>query len=177
MLPSELGVYSFQIIWISYKYLKILLLMSTTNWHLPSTSTGVKSRDAAAADLQHPMKGAQGGDQKWGTMCFGKNWQNRSSDRHVQETILGPQFLCIIPKSALKSCMVKTAPVTSRNFLQNLFGCLYPTFTKITYILSFPSTSLEQFFRVIWNPIAWAIVLILVQIKLATFMYIFLSWH
>ena len=38
--------------------------MSTTNWHLPSTSTGVKSRDAAAADLQHPMKGAQGGDQK-----------------------------------------------------------------------------------------------------------------
>ena len=92
MLPSELGVYFFQIIWISYKYLKILLLMSTTNWHLPSPSTGVKSCDAAAADLQHPMKEARGGDQKRGTVCFGKNWQTRSSDRHVQETILGPQF-------------------------------------------------------------------------------------
>ena len=112
--------------------------MSTTNWHLPSPSTGVKSCDAAAAELQHPMKEARDGDQKRGTVCFGKNWQTRSSDRHVQETILGPQFQCIIPKSALKSCKVKTAPVTSRNFLQNLFGCLYSTFTKITYILSFP---------------------------------------
>lgn len=176
MLPSELGISFFQIIWISYKHLKILLLMSTTNWHWPST--GIKSCDAATADLQHPMKGAEGGDQKWGTMCFGKNWQKRSSDRYVQETILGAQFLYVIPKSALKSCMVKTAPVTSRNFLQTLFGCLYPMFTKITYILSFPPTSLEQFFRVIWDPVTWAIVLISPQIKLATLMlYIFLRWH
>ena len=146
MLPSELGVYFFQIIWISYKHLKILSLMSTTNWHLPSTSTGVKLYDAAAADLQHPMKWAQGRHQKGGPMCFGKNWQNRSSDRYVQEAILGAQFLYIIPKSALKSFMVRTAAVTSRNFLQNLSDCLYPTFTKIPYILSFPPPSLEQFF-------------------------------
>ena len=33
-----------------------------TNWHLLSMSTRIKSRAVAAADLQHPLKGAQGGD-------------------------------------------------------------------------------------------------------------------
>ena len=34
------------------------------NWHLPYTSTRIKSCDAAAADFQHVLKGAQGGEQK-----------------------------------------------------------------------------------------------------------------
>ena len=32
--------------------------------HLPPTSPRIKSRAAAAADLQHPVKGVQGGEQK-----------------------------------------------------------------------------------------------------------------
>ena len=32
--------------------------------HLPSTSTSIKSCAAAAADLQHPLKGVQGGEKK-----------------------------------------------------------------------------------------------------------------
>ena len=52
---------------------------SGTNWHLPSTSTRIKSRTAVAADLQYPLKGTPGGDQVWGTLCSGKNWQNRPS--------------------------------------------------------------------------------------------------
>ena len=37
--------------------------MPPTNGHLPSTSTKTKSQAAAAGDLQHPPKGAQGGGQ------------------------------------------------------------------------------------------------------------------
>ena len=43
---------------------------------------------------------------------------------------------------------------------------LYSPFTKITYILTFPPTSLEQFPRGIWNAVSQAEVLILPQIKL-----------
>ena len=32
--------------------------------HLPSTSTGIKSCSAVAADLQHSLKGVQGGQHK-----------------------------------------------------------------------------------------------------------------
>ena len=59
------------------------MAVSATNWHLPSTSTRTKSHAAAAADFQLPLKGVQGGEQKWGPPCSGKNWQNRSSDSHI----------------------------------------------------------------------------------------------
>ena len=39
------------------------LEMSATYWHLPSTATGIKPCAAAAADLQHPPKTVQGGEQ------------------------------------------------------------------------------------------------------------------
>ena len=35
--------------------------------HLPSASAGIEPCAAAAADLQHPLRGIQGG--KWGTLC------------------------------------------------------------------------------------------------------------
>ena len=43
---------------------------------------------------------------------------------------------------------------------------MYYPFTKITYILTFPPASLEQFCRIIWGPISRAIVLILSSMKL-----------
>ena len=43
---------------------------------------------------------------------------------------------------------------------------MYPPFTKITYILTFPATSMDQFLWAIWNPVSQAAVLILLQIKL-----------
>ena len=36
------------------------LLVSTTSWCLPSTSTRIKSRAAAAADLQYPLRRSLG---------------------------------------------------------------------------------------------------------------------
>jgi len=38
--------------------------MSTKNCHLPSASTRIKSLAAAVTDLQHILKGAQGGEQE-----------------------------------------------------------------------------------------------------------------
>ena len=35
------------------------------------------------ADLSHPLKGVQSGNQEWGTLCSGRNWQNKSSDRKI----------------------------------------------------------------------------------------------
>ena len=46
---------------------------------LPSPSIRIKS-SAVAADLNAPWKGFQGGEQKRGTLCWGKSWQDTSSD-------------------------------------------------------------------------------------------------
>ena len=57
---------------------------------------------------------------------------------------------------------------------------MYSPFTKIIYIQSFPSISLEQFLRAIWGAVSQAAVLILPQIKLnfnSQVVYFFLSWQ
>ena len=48
----------------------------------------------------------------------------------------------------------------------NVLDCMYSTLTKITYILTFPSTHLEEFFRAVWDTVSLAAVLIWLQIKL-----------
>ena len=56
-------------------------------------------------------------------------------------------------------------------------------FIKITYILPFPTTSLEQSLGAIWSAVSWAAVLILPPIKLNSqlstlcFFFFFLSWQ
>ena len=47
-----------------------------------------------------------------------------------------------------------------------MLDCMHSPFTKITYILTFPPASLEQFLRAIWDAVSQAAVLILPQIKL-----------
>ena len=90
--------------------------------------------------------------------------------RYFQEKILWAQFVhLLMSREALKSVMVTSVP--SSNLLQKrVLDCLYhtsfPSFTKITYILTFPPTSSERFLRAIWNAVSQAIVLILPQIKL-----------
>ena len=55
--------------------------------------------------------------------------------------------------------------ITSEILQIYVFNCMYPPFTKITYILTFPASSSDQFLRVIWDAVPWALVLILSQIK------------
>ena len=48
----------------------------------------------------------------------------------------------------------------------NVLKSMYSTFAKITYALTFPLASLEQFLRAIQGAVSWATVLILAQTKL-----------
>ena len=61
-----------------------------------------------------------------------------------------------------------------------VLDCMSSPFTKITYILCVPPISLEQFLRPIWAAVSWAVVLILLQIKLNSNSHVvhcFLSRH
>ena len=82
--------------------------LSTTNWHLPSSSTGIKSRAAEVADLQQPLKGAQGREQKWGAMCSRKTG---GTGLQIDGPILWAQFLYLLKsRKALKFFMMMPAP-------------------------------------------------------------------
>ena len=69
------------------------LQIGTCHGYLSSASTRIKQCAVATAELQHPLKGVQGGEQKWSTLCSGKNWQDRYSDRYFLKPILWAQFL------------------------------------------------------------------------------------
>ena len=45
--------------------------IDTCHGHLPSTSTKIKSCASAAAGVQHPLKGVQSLEKKWGILCSG----------------------------------------------------------------------------------------------------------
>ena len=51
-------------------------------------------------------------------------------------------------------------------YLKYMLDCMHSPFIKITYILSLPLTSLEQFLRAILGAVSWGAMLILPQIKL-----------
>ena len=80
------------------------------NCHSPFASTRIRSLAAVVADLQHILKRLQGGDQGCGTLRSGKNWQNRLSDRSVQEKILW------VPILASSHIMVKSALAIKEKF-------------------------------------------------------------
>ena len=81
--------------------------MDTRHWHMSSTSTRIKL--CAAADLQQLLKGVQGGEQKWGTLCSGK-----SGKTGLQITIFWSQlaqFLhLLIPRKALNFFTMMSVP-------------------------------------------------------------------
>ena len=70
--------------------------IANENCHLPSASTSIKSLANSAPELQDILK-FQGGDQEWGTLCSGKNWQNRFSDSYFED-ILQVQILAYLEK-------------------------------------------------------------------------------
>ena len=81
-------------------------------WHLPSTSTRIKSCVAAAADFQHPLKGVQVESKNEALCALGKTGRTRLQIvRYFQEPILWAQFLYLfISGKVLKSFMVTSAP-------------------------------------------------------------------
>ena len=84
------------------------LQIGTCHWYFPSTLQGLSH---VLLQCWQPLKGVHRGEKKWGTLCSGKIWQNRSSDRHYQKSILWVQFLYLfMSRKALKCFMVMTAP-------------------------------------------------------------------
>ena len=64
------------------------LEIGTCHEHLPSTSTGVKSCAAATAGFQPPLKGVQGGEQRWGILL----WKSLAG-KVFRQTFPGADFL------------------------------------------------------------------------------------
>ena len=80
-------------------------VLPTGNWHLLSTSAKIKIEAAATADFEHFLKRVQGITQEWGSLCSGKNWKDRPSDRYFQIKVSMSPNSCIflIPRETLTS--------------------------------------------------------------------------
>ena len=120
--------------------------MSTTNWHLPSTTTRIKPCTAAADDFQHLLKEVQDGEQKWGILWAKTRRMGLQISRYFQEPILwGRFFYLFMPRKAPTFLIVMTTSCdwhkpSAKDMC--LIACT-PVFTKITYVLIFPPYSLE----------------------------------
>ena len=71
--------------------------------------TRIKSSAPVATDLQDPLKGIQGGEQKWSTLCSGEKTGKIGLQmvKYFQEPVLWAQFLyLLIFRKALTSFMV-----------------------------------------------------------------------
>ena len=99
----------------SYLSLRVPLQVQTVTCHehLRSTSTRIKSCAAAAADLQQFLKGVQGGDQEWGTLCSGKLAEQvffRQLDIFRSWYYEPNSCISSVSRKALNPFMVTTAP-------------------------------------------------------------------
>ena len=85
--------------------------MPTTNWHLPSTSTRIKSWAAAAADRQHARKEFRVEIRNEALGALGKTGKTGLQIVRYFQKILWAQFLhLLISRKALKYFMVTFAP-------------------------------------------------------------------
>ena len=97
--------------WLLKLWLNSWLWGSPVTWRLALTICLYMYWTTAAASPQHPLKGAQGGDQDWGALCSRKTGRtDHQIVRYFQE-ILWAQFLYLLmSRKALKSFMVTCAP-------------------------------------------------------------------
>ena len=139
---------------------------SITIWHLPEVLATCLYKDwiicCCSCWLSTPPEGVESTNE---ALCALGNCQDRSLDsRYSQELILWAQFLyLLLSRKVLKSFMVTIISHDyqklydiSRNFLQKKKGldCINSPFNTITYTLTFPPTSLEQFLRGIWGAVS-----------------------
>ena len=110
-------------------------------------------------------KGVQGGEQEGGALCPGENLAGqvlRLSD--IFRNWFYEPSSCIssyLEKHYIPSwwCLLL---MTSRSLLQNYaLDCMHSLFTNITYILTLPPASPDQFIGAIWGAVSQVAVLIL----------------
>lgn len=134
--------------------------------HLPPDSAEIEPSAVAAADLQHPLRGIQSGER--GTLLQG-NWWNRSLDSQIFSgtDFMIPFLHLFISKRSLNPFVVTSAPCDyQENFCRVSAWLHWPPPSPKSYLLTFPTTSLEKSLRAIWGAVSQAAVFILSQIKL-----------
>ena len=92
-----------------YLILRMAFSLSTANWHLPSTSTRIKSCAAAATDLQYPWKEFRV-DSRNEVLCAWEKIGRTGLQIHIfRRSWFWVQFLyLLISRKTLKLCMVMT---------------------------------------------------------------------
>ena len=81
------------------------------NWHLPSTSTRIKSCAAAATDLQHPPVESSGSRTEMRHSALEITGRiGVQIVRYFQDLILWAQFLHLISRKTLNSFLVTSTP-------------------------------------------------------------------
>ena len=115
----------------------------------PSLTICPYKDEATSGHLQHTLQAVQGGE--WGTLCSGKNRQNRPSDREIffRRRFYEPSFVhCLLSKKALKS-LTETPAVHDQHHPSgdqqhpSTDMCAWwqlTSFTKITCTLTSPSS-------------------------------------
>ena len=117
-------------------------ILSTTNWHLPSTSTRSKLCAAATADFQHPLKGVQGGELRHAVL------REKLPKQVFKQIFYEPIILfcepILISPHIQKSTKILHGDICSSRLAEIFckkkyeFACMYSPFTKTTYILTIP---------------------------------------
>ena len=98
---------------VSYK-----LTLAMGICHLPLLIPRLNQVLLQLLTFQHPLKGVQGGEQKWGTLCSRKIWQGRSSNRYFQQPILWAQFLCFLISRKTPKSWWQLFLVISKSFMR-----------------------------------------------------------
>ena len=111
----------------------------TTNWHVPSTSTRIKSWAAAAADFQHPLKRAQA-ENRYDPLCvLGKTGRTGLQIVRYLQRILWAQFLhLLIIRKMLTSLWWHLLPMTSSKPLTKCELDCTELFPEIIYDTDLP---------------------------------------
>ena len=132
---------------------------------LPSASVDTESCPPVAVDLQHPLRKFR---VDWDTLC------SRESGgislyivRYLQELLSWSQSLHLfLFRKALNTLMMTSAPHDEQETFCKVSAWLHwtPPSPK-SYLLTFPSASLEKSLRAVWGAVSRAAVLIWSQIK------------
>ena len=70
--PNNIPLHKYTIVYLSIHQLPGTWVLWPGGGDLPSASTGTDSRATAAANPQHPLKGAQGGERREALCALGK---------------------------------------------------------------------------------------------------------
>ena len=153
-----------------------LLVLSTTNWHLPRALASNRATATWAFAMcpcycscwPSSLPEGVSGWRVWHSVLQG-NWWNRSLDIDTFRNWfhdLNPCISSLMSRKALNPFMVTWLLMTSRKpFVKQVLDCPeLPLHQNLMYWPS-PTVSLEQSLRAIWGAISWAAILIGSQMK------------